>query len=40
MYELTTSKGHLVYYEDSFIDNCIILDAYLHYSGKADIGYV
>jgi len=32
---LTTSKSHLLYYEDYFIDHCITLVAYLHCSGRA-----
>ena len=32
---LSTSNSNLLCYKDSFIDHCIILDAYLHYSGKA-----
>jgi len=35
MCALITSKRYHLYYEDSFIDHCITLDAYLHYSGKA-----
>ena len=31
---LSSSNSNILRYKDSFIDHCIILDAYLHYSGK------
>jgi len=34
---LITSKSHVIYYEDSFIDHCITLDTCLHYSGSKAI---